>query len=181
MSNKEKENISKYMALVLRHKPEEANLTLNKEGYTSVNDLIQAIKKNFGAFTIEDLETIGAEDSKGRYSFNDKKTMIRANQGHSTNQVNITFKEVVPPDILYHGTATRFLNSIYKEGLKPMTRQYVHLSDNLETANKVGERHGNVYVIKINSKEMYENGCKFYLSDNGVYLTTAVLPKYFIK
>ena len=181
LSEKQKTNISKYIALVLRHKPEEANLTLNKEGYCNTNDLIKAIRNNFGKFSMEDLEIIVAEDNKGRYSFNEYKTMIRANQGHSTNQVDITFKEVVPPDVLYHGTATRFLNAIYKEGLKPMSRQYVHLSKDTETASKVGTRHGNLVILYIDAKKMHEDGYKFYLSDNGVYLTKEVPSKYFLR
>lgn len=180
LSEKQKTNISKYIALVLRHKPEEANLTLNKEGYCNTNDLIKAIRNNFGKFSMEDLETIVAEDSKGRYSFNEYKTMIRANQGHSTNQVDITFKEIVPPDVLYHGTASRFLDSIYKEGLKPMSRQYVHLSKDIDTATKVGERHGLVKVLNINAKQMYEDGYKFYLSENNVYLTKEVPQRYIL-
>ena len=178
LSEKQKTNISKYMALVLRHKPEEVNLTLNKEGYCNTNDLIKAIRNKFGKFSMDDLETIVAEDSKGRYSFNKYKTMIRANQGHSTNQVDITFKEVVPPDVLYHGTATRFVTSIYESGLKPMLRQYVHLSKDIETASKVGSRHGDLFIFKVNSKQMYEDGYKFYLSENGVYLTKEVPVKY---
>ena len=172
---------SKYISLLLRHKPEEGNLTLNKEGYCPTVDLIRAVKRKFDWFTLNDLYDIVASDEKGRYSFNEVKTMIRANQGHSTNQVDLTFKEIVPPDILYHGTATRFLNDIDKEGLKPMSRQYVHLSKDIETAAKVGTRHGELYIINIDAKKMYEDGYKFYLSDNGVYLTKTVPNKYFMN
>jgi len=172
---------SVYISLLLRHKPEEGNLTLDKEGYCSTKDLIKAVKNKFKTFTLEELEDIVNTDEKTRYSFNKDKSKIRANQGHSTKQVDITFKEIVPPDILYHGTATKFLNSIYKEGLKPMTRQYVHLSKDEETASKVGSRHGNLFIIKINAKQMYEDGYKFFISDNGVYLTKSVLTKYFIN
>jgi len=171
---------SKYIALLLRHKPEEGDLTLDKEGYCLTNDLVKALKRKFIWFTLEDLKDIVASDEKGRYSFNETKSKIRANQGHSTTQVDITFKEVTPPDILYHGTATRFLDDIYREGLKPMSRQYVHLSKDTETATKVGSRHGNLYIINIDAKKMYEDGYKFYLSDNGVYLTKAVPTKYFM-
>lgn len=181
MANDRKTQISKYIALLLRHKPEEGNLTLDKEGYCPTSDLIKAVKRRFGNFTLEDLKNIVASDEKGRYSFNVNETKIRANQGHSTNQVNINFKEVTPPDILYHGTATRFLNNIYEEGLKPMSRQYVHLSKDTETATKVGQRHGKLYILRINTKQMYEDGYKFYISDNGVYLTKVVPTKYFIN
>lgn len=172
---------SKYIALLLRHKPEEGDLTLDKEGYCPTNDLVKALKRKFTWFTLEDLKEIVASDEKGRYSFNETKSKIRANQGHSTTQVDITFTEVTPPDILYHGTATRFLNDIYRGGLKPMSRQYVHLSKDTETASKVGTRHGNLYIINIDAKKMYEDGYKFYLSDNGVYLTKSVPTKYFMN
>lgn len=172
---------SKYIALLLRHKPEEGDLTLDKEGYCPTNDLVKALKRQFTWFTLDDLKNIVASDEKGRYSFNETKSKIRANQGHSTTQVDITFTEVTPPDILYHGTATRFLNDIYRDGLKPMSRQYVHLSKDIETATKVGTRHGNLYIINIDAKKMYEDGYKFYLSDNGVYLTKLVPTKYFMN
>ena len=169
---------SKYIALLLRHKPEEGNLTLDKEGYCLTDSLVKAVKKEFPSFSLNDLKDIVASDEKGRYSFNENQTKIRANQGHSTNQVNITFKEVIPPNILYHGTATRFLNNIYKEGLKPMNRQYVHLSKDIETANKVGSRHGKVYILEIDCQKMVEDGYKFYISENNVYLTKSVDRKY---
>ena len=172
---------SQYIALLLRHKPELGNLTLNKEGYCPTADLVKAVKREFKSFDLEQLKDIVATDNKGRYSFNENGTMIRANQGHSTNTVDLTFKEVVPPDVLYHGTATRFLDSIYKEGLKPMSRQYVHLSGDEETAKKVGVRHGSLYIIYVNAKKMHEDGYKFYLSDNNVYLTKNVPTKYFMN
>lgn len=169
---------SKYIALLLRHKPEEGDLVLDKEGYCPANDLLKALKREFKWFTLDDLYEIVKSDEKGRYSFNDTKTKIRANQGHSTSQVNITFKEVTPPDVLYHGTASRFLNDIYREGLKPMSRQYVHLSKDTETASKVGTRHGSLIILYVDSKKMFEDGYKFYLSENNVYLTKEVPSKY---
>lgn len=171
---------SKYMSYLLRHHPEDGNLTLDKNGWCATNALIKSIQRKYNDFSLKTLISIVETDSKQRYSFNEDKSLIRANQGHSTTQVDIEFKEVIPPDVLYHGTAKRFLESIYKEGLKPMERQYVHLSRDYETALKVGKRHGTVSVIKINCKKMIENGIKFYLSENGVYLTKKVLPKYFL-
>lgn len=175
-----KTTISKYISLVLRHKPEIAGIVLTQEGYAKTELLIKAIQKRFGKFDMNDLEDIVRTDEKGRYSFNSDKTMIRANQGHSTNQVNITFKEVIPPDVLFHGTGARTLDIISKEGLKPMSRQYVHLSKDEETAIKVGARHGDPVVLRIDSKRMFDDGYKFYISDNGVYLTKVVSPKYFL-
>lgn len=123
------------------------------------------------------LEDIVETDSKQRYSFNEDKTLIRANQGHSV-LVDVNSEKMKPPKFLYHGTADRFLNSIMEEGLKPMNRLYVHLSTDIETAIRVGKRHGNPVVLKIHSNQMYEEGCIFYLSKNGVWLTRDVQIKY---
>ncbi len=126
------------------------------------------------------LEEIVATDAKQRYSFNEGKTLIRANQGHSI-PVDVELKEQRPPWILYHGTADRFMANIASEGLKKMSRLYVHLSENIETAINVGRRHGRPVVLEVHSGEMYKNGCKFYLSENGVWLTEYVNVKYFAR
>ena len=126
---------------------------------------------------METLEEIVRTDNKGRYSFNDSKTLIRANQGHSI-PVDVELKEIVPPNILFHGTATRFLDSIKQQGIKSMSRLYVHLSEDLETAIKVGDRHGDCVVLIIDTKKMSNDGIKFYLSENGVWLTKYIDWKY---
>lgn len=126
------------------------------------------------------LEEIVATDAKQHYSFNEGKTLIRANQGHSI-PVDVELKEQRPPWILYHGTADRFMANIASEGLKKMSRLYVHLSENIETAINVGRRHGRPVVLEVHSGEMYKNGCKFYLSENGVWLTEYVNVKYFAR
>lgn len=118
-----------------------------------------------------------AADDKQRYSFNADRTLIRANQGHSI-PMDVELKEQEPPEILYHGTADRFMDSIWKEGLKPMSRLYVHLSKDPETALKVGKRHKKAVVLKICSGDMYRDGCIFYLSENKVWLTKKVGAKY---
>ena len=173
-------NISKYISYLLRHCPEDGDLTLDKEGYCYTEDLVKAVEKKFGEFTLRDLEEIVATDEKKRYSFNNTHYMIRANQGHSTKQVDITFKAATPPDVLYHGTADRFYFSILEKGILPMNRQFVHLSKDEETARKVGKRHGKEVVLKVNCKEMVEDGYPFFISDNGVYLVPNVPPQYLI-
>lgn len=178
MSNKN-DKLSVFISLILRHKPEVINIELDEYGYASVDELIQGINKSGKAINFEILEDIVRTDNKNRYSFNENKTKIRANQGHSIN-VNVGLKECKPPNILYHGTSDRFLDSINKEGLKSMSRLYVHLSDDIETAIKVGKRHGNPIVLKIKSNEMYENGYKFFLSENGIWLTEYI-PNLFIE
>lgn len=168
--------ISKFISLVLRHKPEEINTTLTIDGYCDINILIKGIKEKFNIdFTLQDLERIVAEDNKQRYSFKDN--MIRANQGHSID-VNLGLKEKIPNDVLYHGTALKVVEKIHKDGITKQSRQYVHLSSDVDTAVKVAVRHGEPVVLTIKAKAMYNNGYKFYLSENGVWLTDYVPPEY---
>ena len=168
--------ISKFISLVLRHKPEEINTTLTIDGYCNVDVLIKGVREKFNIdFTLQDLERIVAEDNKQRYSF--KGNMIRANQGHSID-VNLGLKEKIPNDTLYHGTALKVVDKIHKEGIKKQSRQYVHLSSDVDTAVKVAVRHGEPVVLIIKAKAMYNNGYKFYLSENGVWLTDYVPPEY---
>lgn len=167
------ESKSKLLSLILRHKPEKFDIKLEKDGgWANINDII-----NKCGFTLQELITIVDTDEKGRYSFNSDKTKIRANQGHSID-VDLKLKSIVPPIELYHGTILSNLISIEKKGLNKMNRQYVHLTDNLFTAMQTGKRRGSPIILKINSKEMYKDGYKFYKSDNDVYLTDIVPGKY---
>ena len=175
---KKLDKLSVFISLVLRHKPEAAGIALDEHGWANVEELLRGINETGRKISMDILEEIVATDSKQRYSFNEDKTLIRANQGHSI-PVDVELKEQNPPEILYHGTATRFLNSILNDGLKPMSRLYVHLSKDIETAWKVGKRHGDPVILKINSRDMYKDGYKFYLSENGVWLTEKVDAKYF--
>lgn len=143
-----------------------------------MDKLIEGIRRTGKRINRELLEEIVRTDNKQRYSFNEDKTLIRANQGHSI-PVDVGLKEQEPPELLYHGTAAGFLSSIEREGLKPMGRLYVHLSKDAETAVNVGKRHGKPVVLKIHSGGMYRDGQVFYLSENGVWLTKKVEPKYF--
>ena len=165
----------KYMSLLLRHQPEAEYLDMDKYGWVSVQQLISRLD-----ITISDLEDIVTENNKQRFSFNESKSKIRANQGHSI-PVDLQLSELTPPTILYHGTATKFLTSIYEKGLMKGNRQHVHLSHNLETATQVGSRHGTVHVLIIDTKSMIEDGLKFYQSENGVWLTDFVPIKYITK
>ena len=160
---------SKHLTFLLRH---DTSSAFDEHGWREVRDLV----RNHG-YTKEELEEIVATNDKQRYEFNAQHTKIRARQGHSIN-VDVELKECTPPDVLYHGTATRFLKSISKEGIKSESRLYVHLSLTVEIATKVGSRHGTPYVLGIDSKAMVNDGIKFYLSNNGVWLTKYVAPKY---
>lgn len=173
-----KESMSKFISLVLRHQPEAAYIQLDGNGWADVGQLLDGMKKAGRKINMAELEEIVRTDGKQRYSFNEDKTLIRANQGHSV-LVDVGLKEQEPPAFLYHGTAVGFYERIKKQGIKPMSRLYVHLSKDIETAVNVGKRHGKPLVLKIHSGDMYQNGISFYLSENGVWLTRKVEPEYF--
>lgn len=171
--------ISRFISLILRHKPETIGITLDEHGWANVKDLIEGIKKT-RPFDMDMLEEIVRTDNKQRYSFNEDKTLIRANQGHSI-PVDVELKKAVPPDILYHGTGEKYVSSIDKEGLLPKSRLYVHLSKDEDTAVNVGKRHGKPVVYKVDARKMQEDGFEFFLSVNGVWLTKEVPVKYIFK
>lgn len=167
---------SKFISLILRHKPETIGITLDEHGWANVDELIAGIAKTH-PIDMAILEQIVAEDEKQRYSFNEDKTLIRANQGHSI-PVDVELEEKQPPEILYHGTGEKYVSSINEQGLIPKSRLYVHLSGDEETARKVGQRHGKPVIYKVKSGEMYNDGYKFFRSVNGVWLTKSVPVKY---
>lgn len=173
------EKLSKFISLILRHKPEEIGITLDDFGWAKVEDLINGINKSGRQIDMNILEEIVRTDNKQRYSFNEDKTKIRANQGHSI-PVKVELRELEPPNTLYHGTATKSIEGIKQLGIKSMSRLYVHLSKDFETAKQVGERHGKCVILIIDAKRMYKDGIKFYLSENGVWLTEYVDPKYIL-
>lgn len=177
MESKNKKNLSKFIALILRHKPEAIGITLDENGWASVSELISGLKASGNEIDMQILEEIVAEDEKQRYSFNSDKTKIRANQGHSVN-VDVELKRAEPPEILYHGTGEKYVLLIGQEGLKPKSRLYVHLSKDIETAVKVGSRHGKPIVFEVKTGEMSRNGFEFFLSENGVWLTKSVPVEY---
>ena len=170
---------SKYISLILRHKPETIGITLDEHGWANVDELISGIAKTH-EMNMNILEEIVSTDEKQRYSFNDDKTKIRANQGHSI-QVDVELEEMRPPEILWHGTGEKFTGSIDEQGLIPKSRLYVHLSKDEETAFKVGTRHGKPVLYIVKAKEMFKDGYKFFLSKNGVWLTKEVPVKYLEK
>lgn len=167
------------MSLVLRHQPDVLNIQLDEQGWTSVPILLEKLKSRFPQITIEKLEEVVRTNDKQRFAFNDDHSLIRANQGHSVN-IDLGLETATPPAVLYHGTATRFLDSIFEKGLIKGSRQHVHLSDNLETASKVGVRHGKLAILKVDCTKMLEAGFSFYRSKNGVWLTEHV-PAGFIS
>ena len=169
---------SKYLSLILRHKPEAAGITLDGHGWANVEELIAGVRKS-RPFDRETLEKIVATDEKQRYSFNADHSLIRANQGHSI-PVDVELPVAQPPEILYHGTGEKYAESIDAQGLLPGNRLYVHLSGDTETAQKVGIRHGKPIIYRVLSGQMARDGFVFYRSVNGVWLTKNV-PAVYLK
>lgn len=170
---------SRYIAYVLRHNPAAAGITLDEHGWADVEHLLIGVNKK-RRLSIEDLRRIVAEDDKQRYTFDETGKYIRANQGHSI-QVDVELEEKEPPEYLWHGTAERFAESIEREGILPQTRLYVHLSADLETAIKVGRRHGKPMIYRVAAGKMLQDGCCFFCSKNGVWLTERVSAVYIEK
>ena len=167
---------SRYLSYLLRHHPEDAGLELDEFGWCNVQELLKALK-------ISKAELEDCVLNNTRYIFSEDKRFIKASHGHSI-PIKYT-NEAVPPEILYHGTAERFVPIIEKEGLKKMGREAVHMSEDYDQALEVGSRHssGNLsktYVFEIKAKEMYKDGYKFYKSEDGVWLTDYVPPKYLV-
>lgn len=177
MNEKIAKEISKLLSLVLRHSPETIQIKLDENGWTDVDKLITQCNKRHKNIDLATLEYVVENNDKKRFSFNNDKTKIRANQGHSI-QVELNLKEVKPLEYLYHGTVAKFLSNIKSEGIQKMSRQHVHLSADKETATKVGGRRGVPIILTVRSGDMYEDGYEFYLSDNNVWLTDAVPVNY---
>ena len=167
---------SKYISLIIRHKPEVIGITLDEHGWAVVEDLIAGVGKTH-PLDMKTLERIVEQDEKQRYSFNEDKTLIRANQGHSIT-VDVELPEVKPPDILFHGTGLKYKESIDAQGLIPKSRLYVHLSGDRETARKVGQRHGKPVIYAVDAAAMHADGYRFFRSVNGVWLTKRVPKEY---
>lgn len=169
--------LSKYLSLILRHAPEKVGLTLGEGGWIEVATLLAATQQSGNPIDETLLRRIVAEDEKQRYAFSADGTKIRANQGHSV-RVDLGLEPIVPPLLLYHGTATRFLDSILATGLQPQSRTHVHLSLDHDTAVKVGMRHGKPVVLEVQAGQMAADGFLFYRAENGVWLTAQVPPRY---
>ena len=170
-------NTGKFIAYVLRHKPSAAYVELDENGWADVDALIDGVCKTGRMLDLHMLEEIVETDGKHRFDFNSDRTKIRANQGHSI-KVNVEMQSLAPPNVLYHGTAEKNLESIKEEGILKKSRNYVHLSKDIETAIKVGSRHGKPIVLKIDTKSMYADGFEFLLSANGVWQTKQVPFSY---
>jgi len=177
MNEKDKKHISKFLSLVLRHAPEEIHLILDNNGWADTAELIEKCKTKNIYFNIEELTEIVETNDKKRFAFNEDKSKIRASQGHSID-IEIGLNPIEPPTYLYHGTSINTVDLIQESGIQKMNRQHVHLSQDTDTAIKVGSRHGKPKVFKVNAHTMFEDGIKFFKSENGVWLTDFVDKKY---
>jgi putative RNA 2'-phosphotransferase len=177
MKEKDRNNISKFLSLILRHKPETIGLRLDENGWVDVQELITKAAAGGHNFSLDDLEEVVALNDKQRFAFDDTHARIRANQGHSVD-IELQLEACTPPELLYHGTVPRFMEGIRAEGLRKMNRHHVQLSANRDTALKVGNRRGEAVILVVRSGEMSRDGLEFFLSENGVWLTEAVPVKY---
>lgn len=170
---------SKFLSLVLRHKPQLVDITLDQHGWVAVAELLDALSRHGRGLSFEKLVYVVETNDKRRFSFNEDRTRIRASQGHSVN-IDLDYKPLAPPSRLYHGTVSRFVSSIREQGLIAGNRRHVHLSDDRNTARTVGARRGRPVILTIDAHAMHSDGFHFFLADNGVWLTDAVSPQYIV-
>lgn len=166
---------SKFLSRILRHEPQAIGLRLDRQGWARIDDLLRALKKSGHPMTRQHLEEIVGSDDKSRFTITDDR--IRAAQGHSVD-VDLGLPAITPPDVLYHGTASQNLNDIFASGLNPGRRRKVHLSEDSETAARVGRRHGKPAILRVEAGKMHADGHGFFRADNGVWLTDRVPARY---
>jgi putative RNA 2'-phosphotransferase len=169
--------ISKYLSKHLRHTPELLGLTLAPGGWVDVDELLAACTAHQFPMTRAELEAVVADSDKQRFSFDETRTRIRANQGHSV-EVDLQLQPQTPPDVLYHGTGEQSIPAILQSGLVKMSRHHVHLSKDVDTARKVGMRHGRPAILAIDTIAMQQAGYRFFCSENGVWLVDEVPPQH---
>jgi putative RNA 2'-phosphotransferase len=168
---------SKFLSLVLRHQPEKIGVHLDEGGWASVDELLRAARHSGIPLDAKSLQAVVQQNDKQRFTISEDGRKIRANQGHSIS-IDLGLEPTEPPELLYHGTSSRFLESIKLQGLVRKKRHHVHLSHDRETALRVGRRHGPPAVFTIEAGRVHLDGYAFYLSMNGVWLTTQVPAEY---
>ncbi len=177
MNAEQTKRLSKFLSYVLRHDPGSIGVELSPAGWIAVDALLTASRKHGKPLSREQLEQIVHGNDKQRFAFSEDGLQIRANQGHSLS-VDLGYEPAQPPEVLYHGTTHKFLDSIRQHGLQKRSRHHVHLSVTQETAAAVGARRGKPTILTIRSREMHEAGCAFYVTPNQVWLTEEVPPHY---
>jgi putative RNA 2'-phosphotransferase len=177
MDPKHTVRISKFLSKHLRHDPGGLGLELEEGGWVLVDDLVRGCARNRFPVTLEELLEVVASSDKQRFSFDETGARIRANQGHSV-EVDLALDPVTPPDVLYHGTGHTTAEAVQREGLRKMRRHHVHLSADVETATRVGARHGRPVIFAVDARAMVEAGIPFFCSANGVWLVDEVPPTH---
>ena len=173
LTKKEEIKHGRFLSMVLRHRPEVLDIQLDAQGWADIKDLLAKLKDYGRSISRADLDQIVENNNKKRYVISDDGKRIRASQGHSID-IELEYAPMEPPEMLYHGTADRFLQSIFKTGLNKRKRHHVHLSADLDTASQVGKRHGKLVILKVAAAEMHKAGHTFYCTPNGVWLTESV-------
>ncbi len=179
MDSREIVKTSKFLSLVLRHRPDKIGIELDETGWVAVDDLLAGVNKSGRSLNREQLDSVVRENDKQRFAFSDDGQRIRANQGHSID-VDLDHAAARPPAELYHGTPQKFLESIRASGLKRMSRHHVHLHEEVSVADAVGRRRGQPVILVINSGKMHREGYTFWVTPNRVWLVDAV-PAEFIR
>jgi putative RNA 2'-phosphotransferase len=178
MTEREFKNLSRFLALILRHEPQLIQLDVDKQGWGSIDYIVAHAPANLGDVSREKIEQVVAQNDKGRYAISPDGQHIRALQGHSI-EVDLQLKATTPPARLFHGTVEGFIPAIMAQGLHPRSRQHVHLSADVETAQRVAQRRkGKTVLLSVDCKAMLAEGHAFYLSENNVWLTDVVPPRY---
>jgi putative RNA 2'-phosphotransferase len=172
---------SKFLSYVLRHEPQAIGLALDSEGWGRIDALIDGAASQGQTLDRELVEQVVASSDKKRFEMSADGQRIRAVQGHSTRSVDRQFEPQQPPNVLFHGTAARFIDAINREGLKPGSRHYVHLSADEATARTVGQRYGTPVVLVVDAARMHAQGHVFHQAENGVWLTAVVPPTFLSK
>lgn len=177
MNDRDRTRLSKTLSRYLRHAPHELGLTLESGGWVPVDALLEALASKGRRVSWDDLNEVVASSDKQRFSFDDTRTRLRANQGHSV-EVDLQLDPAAPPETLYHGTSQDHLGVILQDGLRPMRRHHVHLSSDEATARKVGARHGTPVILTVDAGRLHAQGVVFFVSQNGVWLVHHVPPAY---
>jgi putative RNA 2'-phosphotransferase len=172
-------NLEKFLSLILRHQPQTIGISLDQNGWADVSKLVKGINEQYETFSTKCLETIVEKSEKNRFEFDVTGEKIRARQGHSVD-VDLKLVPVIPPKYLYHGTSLSAYESIKQQGVNAGKRQYVHLSQTMDTAFKVGSRHGEPLVFTVLAEEMFRYGHAFYQASNGVWLTKYIPPNFLL-
>ncbi|MGJ8656637.1 MAG: RNA 2'-phosphotransferase [Akkermansiaceae bacterium] len=177
MNTKQQTKISKRLSLILRHNPQSVGLELAPNGWVKIADLLQALKSKGTHLNELMLKTLVTENPKQRFEFDESKSSIRARQGYSV-KVDLGYTPSNPPELLYHGTPSKYIDSILQEGLKKQQRHHVHMSENIPLMLEVARRRGQPRLIEINAKKMHEEGHQFFVTENQVWLSEYIPTKF---